>query len=101
MGEPGERSVELIPIEVAYARPGKQLLIELMVPAQTSVREALELSEIDEAFDEVDTATCAVGVFGRVVDDDYVLRSGDRIEIYRPLSVDPREARRARAANRS
>lgn len=100
MGEGGESSAERIPIEVACARPGKQLVIELMVPAQTSVREALELSRMDDVFDEIDTATCAVGVFGRVVDDDYVLRSGDRIEIYRPLSVDPREARRARAANR-
>jgi putative ubiquitin-RnfH superfamily antitoxin RatB of RatAB toxin-antitoxin module len=101
MGKPGESSADSIAIEVAFARPDKQRLIALAVPAHTPVREALELSGIAAAFDEIDTATCAVGVFGRVVDDDYVLQPGDRIEIYRELSIGPREARRARAAKRS
>ena len=100
MAEADASSADAIAVEVAYARPDIQRLIELTVPARTSVREALELSGIGDAFDEIDTATCAVGVFGRAVDDDYMLRPGDRIEIYRPLHIDPRAARRARAANR-
>ncbi|MBT8441918.1 MAG: RnfH family protein [Gammaproteobacteria bacterium] len=99
MAKADASSAGAIAVEVAYARPDIQRLIELIVPAQTSVREALELSGIGDGFDEIDTATCAVGVFGRAVDDDYVLRPGDRIEIYRPLHIDPRAARRARAAN--
>ncbi|MFW2403896.1 MAG: RnfH family protein [Gammaproteobacteria bacterium] len=99
-GAAGSIPVGLIPIEVAFARPDRQRLIELDVPLGTPVRKALELSGIAAVFDEIDIATCPVGIFGRAIEDDHVLQAGDRLEIYRPLTVNPRDARRARARNR-
>lgn len=89
---------DAIGVEVAYALTARQWLRTLSVPAGTKVRDALRLSRIVDECPEIDPQRCPVGVFGRVVDDDYVLADGDRIEIYRPLKVDPKEARRARAS---
>ena len=99
MDERGSKSPDTIVVEVAYARPDAQRLIELAVPAGTPLREVVRLSGVADIFTELDPATCPVGVFGRTVDDDYLPGAGDRVEIYRPLIVEPREARRARAAN--
>ncbi|MGI9343572.1 MAG: RnfH family protein [Gammaproteobacteria bacterium] len=85
-------------VEVAYARADVQRLIAIEVPAGTRVRAALLASGIVDEFPEIDVAGCPLGIFGRRVDDDHRLAPGDRIEIYRPLSADPREARRQRAA---
>lgn len=85
-----------IPIEVAYARPERQRVIALEVPAGTTAREAVVLSGIEAEFGE-DLAAAPLGVFGSHVADDYVVGPEDRVEIYRPLVRDPREARRLRA----
>ena len=85
-------------IEVAYASPDRQLIVTLAVNPGTNAREAVALSGLPSQFSEIDPVNCAVGVFGRQVDDHYVLRPGDRLEIYRPLRMDPREARRRLAA---
>jgi putative ubiquitin-RnfH superfamily antitoxin RatB of RatAB toxin-antitoxin module len=53
---------------------------------------------IEQHFTEIDLNSCALGVFGKAVADDYELVDGDRIEIYRPLIADPKEVRRQRAA---
>ncbi len=87
---------ERVAIEVAYARPGRQRVVALEVEPGTTAREAVALSGIEAAFGE-DLASAPLGVFGRQVPDDYTVRSEDRIEIYRPLERDPREARRLRA----
>ena len=89
-----------IRVEVAYARPDIQRVIEVDSPAGAVVRDVIQRSGIAKLFPELDVANCPIGVFGRTVPDDYVPRHGDRIEIYRPLSLDPREARRVRAASR-
>jgi putative ubiquitin-RnfH superfamily antitoxin RatB of RatAB toxin-antitoxin module len=85
-------------IEVAYARPERQRIVSLQVPVGSSVRQALLQSGLGDEFAEIDIQHCPVGVFGREITDDYVIRAGDRIEIYRPLEREPREARRALAA---
>jgi len=59
--------------------------------------EAILLSRIAEEFPEIDTATARLGIFGRPVTPDTVLGDSDRVEIYRPLAIDPKEARRRRA----
>ena len=87
-----------ISIEVAFATPAKQLIVESRVEPGTSPREAARLSGIDRHFPEINLDDCDLGVFGKVVPEDYVLQDGDRIEIYRPLIADPREIRRQRAA---
>ena len=85
-------------IEVAYATPLKQLILECEVATGTGARAAIKQSGIDQHFPEIDLDNCDIGVFGKVVSADYELVDGDRIEIYRPLIADPKEVRRQRAA---
>ena len=87
-----------IQIEVAYATPAKQKIVECRVEPGTSPRDAVRLSGIDRHFPEIDLDNSDLGVFGKTVADDYELQDGDRIEIYRPLIADPKEIRRQRAA---
>jgi putative ubiquitin-RnfH superfamily antitoxin RatB of RatAB toxin-antitoxin module len=87
-----------ISIEVAYATPAKQLILECRIDPGTPPREAARLSGIDRHFPEIDLDDCDLGVFGKTVAEDYELQDGDRIEIYRPLIADPKEIRRQRAA---
>ena len=85
-------------IEVAYATPEKQLIVECRIEPGTSPRDAVRASGIDRHFPDLDLENSHLGVFGKVIADDYELEEGDRIEIYRPLIADPKEIRRQRAA---
>jgi putative ubiquitin-RnfH superfamily antitoxin RatB of RatAB toxin-antitoxin module len=84
-------------VEVAYATPDRQLLLEVRVQRGCTAEEAIELSGIRDEFPGMVVDPSAVGVFSRKVPLDHILRAGDRVEIYRPLIADPREARRQRA----
>ncbi|MGB5166651.1 MAG: RnfH family protein [Woeseiaceae bacterium] len=81
-------------VEIAFATPERQCLMSLEVEAGTSVTEAIAQSGIAAKFDAVKLADLAVGVWGKEVSRDYQLSQGDRIEIYRALLIEPREARR-------
>jgi len=85
-------------IEIAYATPERQKIIECEVEPGTSPRDAVLQSDIKQHFPEIDPESCDIGVFGKPVRPDYELVDGDRIEIYRPLIADPKEIRRQRAA---
>lgn len=85
-------------IEIAYATPDRQKIIECEIKQGASVREAVKLSNITEYFPEIDPENCDLGIFGKAVAPTYELVDGDRIEIYRPLIADPKEVRRQRAA---
>ncbi len=87
----------MISVEVVFAEPGKQRLIEVEVEAGATVAQVLEASGIDRKFRGVDLTELPVGIWGKVVSRDATVRDGDRVELYRPLEVDPREARRLRA----
>lgn len=93
-------SAETITIEVVYGLPDEQVLLTLAVPAGTTVRAAARLSRLAERFPEIDIGQAPLGVFGKLEKepDTRVLRAGERVEIYRPLLIDPKEARRLRAA---
>jgi hypothetical protein len=84
-------------VEVVYATPAKQVLIELEVQKGCTVGEAIEQSGIRQAFPGLTVDPAAVGIFSRKVTLERPLRDGDRIEIYRPLQADPKETRRRRA----
>jgi len=86
-----------IRVEVAYATPARQAILQVMVPIGCTVAEAIERSGIHSQFPNISIDPDAVGVFSRKVPLDHVLRAGDRVEIYRPLEVDPKETRRRRA----
>ncbi|WP_051076339.1 RnfH family protein [Thioalkalivibrio sp. ALMg11] len=87
----------MIRVEVAYARPDRQVILPLVVPEGTTVDIALRQSEIELQFPEIDLDNAKVGIFGKITRRDTVLRPRDRIEIYRPLIADPKEVRRQRA----
>ena len=89
-------SVELIQIEVAYARPDRQILIPLAMGAGATVEEAIHCSGVLQNFPEINLDVNKVGIFGKRVKLNARLRTGDRVEIYRPLPVDPKEMRRQR-----
>ncbi len=88
---------EPIMIEVIYALPHEQALHQLTVPIGTTAGQAVELSGIKEVLSGVDLSHNKIGIFGKLVRPETVLRNRDRVEIYRPLAIDPKEARRRRA----
>lgn len=87
-------------VEVVYALREEQVLLALEVETGTTVRQAIERSGVLRRFPEINLARARVGIFGRPVRPDALLHDGDRIEIYRPLIADPKEARRKRATRR-
>ncbi len=94
-------SADVIRVEVAYARADQQAVLTVEVPADANVERAIRDSGILARFPEIDLARQAVGIFGTRVALDDVVHAGDRVEIYRPLQVDPKEARRRRVARRN
>jgi putative ubiquitin-RnfH superfamily antitoxin RatB of RatAB toxin-antitoxin module len=89
---------EYLDVEVAYARPDTQVILPVKVLQGATVGDAITLSGILQDFTEIDLAVNKVGIFGRPSMLDAPLRGGDRVEIYRPLSADPKEVRKQRAA---
>ena len=89
---------EQITVEVAYALAHKQKIIPVKVAAGTSARDVVSQSGIARDFPEVDVETADLGLFGKAIKDDYQPEPGERLEIYRPLKADPKDARKARAA---
>jgi putative ubiquitin-RnfH superfamily antitoxin RatB of RatAB toxin-antitoxin module len=87
-----------IKVEVAFAKQREQALLALEGEPRLTVRQAIEGSGILRQFPEIDLAVNKVGIFGKVVKLDQPLEAGDRVEIYRPLIADPKEARKKRAA---
>jgi putative ubiquitin-RnfH superfamily antitoxin RatB of RatAB toxin-antitoxin module len=94
--EPDEKAGGMT-VEVAYATPAKQVLIQLEVQAGCTVGEAIEQSGVRQAFPGLTVDPGALGIFSRKVPPEHPLRDGDRVEIYRPLQADPKETRRRRA----
>jgi uncharacterized protein len=89
---------ETIHVEVAYALPHKQAVLQIPVPEGCTAIEAVRQSGIAGQFSGIDLDHLKLGIFGKAVAPEQVLRSGDRVEIYRPLVADPKEVRKARAA---
>ncbi len=85
-------------IEVIYAKPAGAIRRELRLDAHCTAGDAVQASGILDACPEIDPGRNRIGVFGRLARADTPLRDGDRVEIYRPLSAEPKEARRRRAA---
>jgi len=90
-----------IAVEVVYALPDTQLLVELKVEPGTTARQAIEQSGILQRFPGIDLAGKKTGIFSKMIRPDAVLREGDRVEIYRPLIADPKEVRRRRATQKA
>ena len=91
----------LMRIAVACSpRPGAAVEVDVDIAAGTKVLDAIRASGLLERFPEIDISTQSVGIWGRRCALDTIVKAGDRVEIYRPLAVDPMEARRRRAGRR-
>lgn len=84
--------------EVAYALKDKQVILPVETAKDMTAIEAVKASGILELFPELNTDQLKLGIFGKATKADAVLSEGDRVEIYRPLIADPKEARKKRAA---
>ncbi len=89
-----------IRVEVAYALPEEQKIITLEVDDGCTVKEAMLSSNIVAFFPDLDIESVKVGIFGQVIGNvnEQALKDGERVEIYRELKVDPKQARANRAA---
>jgi putative ubiquitin-RnfH superfamily antitoxin RatB of RatAB toxin-antitoxin module len=86
-----------IQVSVVYSPAARDVReVNLNLPASTTVLQALKLSGLLQLFPLIDTLSTVVGVWGRQVEWDHMLRDHDRVEIYRALTVDPKVARRER-----
>lgn len=94
-------SNDLISVEVAYALPDEQEIIQLKVKSDTNIRAIILQSGILERFPEIDLDTNKVGVFSKLAKYTDTLHNGDRVEIYRPLIADPKEVRKQRALKKA
>lgn len=86
-----------IKVEVAYAKPNQQCLISVELTRGSTIKDAIIASQILNIFPEIDLAKQKVGIFSKPREISDLIQEGDRIEIYRPLTIDPKEARRAKA----
>ena len=92
-----ERCPDRLRVEVVYALPQWQDLVRLELPAGSRAGEAVAASGILQRHPEIDAQRPDLGIWGRPCGPDRVLQDGDRVEIYRPLRVDPKARRRRRA----
>ncbi|MBT9591742.1 MAG: RnfH family protein [Thiobacillus sp.] len=84
-------------VEVVYALPDVQALMQVRLAEGATVEAAIRASGVLEAFPEIDLTKNKVGIFSKLVKLDEIVRDKDRVEIYRPLIADPKEVRRKRA----
>lgn len=88
---------EMIHVDVVYALPHEQRVLNLVVDKNSTVETIIQQSGVLELYPEIDLSKNKVGIFSRNVKLDSTVRDRDRIEIYRPLLADPKEIRRKRA----
>jgi putative ubiquitin-RnfH superfamily antitoxin RatB of RatAB toxin-antitoxin module len=88
-----------IAIELVYCSEIRHHVLNLTLSAGATVADAIRFSGLSSSCPEIDASSTRVGVHGRIVSRDTVLSDGDRVEIYRPLIADPKQARRRRALN--
>ena len=90
--------VDKMTVEVVYALPEEQTLLDFEVKKGATAEQVIEQSGILLQYPEIDLAQQKIGLFSKIIKLDHVLREKDRVEIYRPLIADPKEVRKKRAA---
>lgn len=96
---PPEPTDGTVSVEVAWATPQVQDVVALILPADSTVAQAIAASGLFATY-RIDVESVRAAVRGRLVDGDAPINDGDRIDLCRPLQVDPKEARRRRVAAR-
>lgn len=97
--EPVDRDADRIHVEVIAAWPDVQPIVSLTLDAGSRVQDAIRMSGLTERFPQLDIRADRVGIFGELCSPQRVLDDGDRVELYRPLLADPKEARRRKAGS--
>ncbi|GHT90987.1 UPF0125 protein [Betaproteobacteria bacterium] len=85
-------------VEIVYALPNRQELIQLELPQGSTVSDAVLASGLPQKYPDIDPQKGKFGIFSKLAKPDATLRERDRVEIYRPLIADPKAVRAARAA---
>jgi putative ubiquitin-RnfH superfamily antitoxin RatB of RatAB toxin-antitoxin module len=88
-------------VEVVYALPAGEDCVALELPAGATALDALRASGVLERHPEIDLRRHRLGIYGKAVAGHAPLADGDRVEVYRPLVLDPKEARRRRAVRKT
>lgn len=88
---------EQVHVEVVYAEAARQLVRRVALPVGSTVMQAIEASGLAQEIPGLVVDPTRLGIFSRKAAPEQVLGEGDRVEIYRPLTLDPKEARRRRA----
>ena len=91
----------MLKVELACALPEQVWRMTLEVPEGTTVADIIEQSGLSHSHPELFPLTDNIGIFGKLCEQHTLVRDGDRVEIYRPLLADPKEARRNRAKRRA
>jgi putative ubiquitin-RnfH superfamily antitoxin RatB of RatAB toxin-antitoxin module len=89
---------DVINVEIVYALPEQQELIQLKLPVGSTVSDAVQASGLLQKYPDIDPQKGKFGIFSKLAKPDAALRDRDRVEIYRPLIADPKAVRAARAA---
>lgn len=92
-----QHNVAALNVEVAYATSSRQVIIEVCAPEGVTIRQVVVLSGVLTQFPEIDLTRQGVGIFGEAAALDDIVHDRDRVEIYRTLIIDPKEARQRRA----
>jgi putative ubiquitin-RnfH superfamily antitoxin RatB of RatAB toxin-antitoxin module len=92
---------ELMHVQLSYATPAREIMLELQVAPGTTIEQAIAHSGLLADVPGIDLAVQLVGLYGKKAALDTVLRERDRIEIYRPLVADPKDSRRKRAEKKA
>ncbi|MDH3533118.1 MAG: RnfH family protein [Gammaproteobacteria bacterium] len=87
-------TITSISVEVAFATPGSQSLLTVTLQRGATAHDAIEQSGLRDRYPAIEFDGLPIGIWGQVVNRDRPVRDGDRVEIYRELNIDPREARR-------
>ncbi len=93
-----QENPSLIEVEVCYALAGHQTLLQVKLPADATVQQAIEASGLLKLHPEIDLSKQKVGIFGKLKSLQTALMMHDRVEIYRPLKIEPKLARQQRVA---
>ena len=89
---------DVISVEIVYALPERQELMQLKLPVGSTVSDAVQASGLLKKYSDIDPQKGKFGIFSKLAKPDTALRERDRVEIYRPLIADPKAVRAARAA---
>ena len=83
-------------VGVCYAQSDRQLWMRLEVPDDSTREQAINISGLLKLYPEINLSTQKVGIFGKIATLDTVVKEGDRVEIYRQITVDPQTVQRRR-----